>query len=646
MPISRDQDTIKEEAKAIKRELALAAPAPERQQALRRLQTLLDVSDVSSGRIIGWVASAARRLLPDVLAQLKNARREMQAEVFKTLSDMARACGANLQGFEADASAVFAALLHQPSKASGGSASPAAQCLQVWIRHVHAGSMLPVVFSAAAEDHNRQLRQRALECVVFFLEEWPPELLARHHEAIERVLQDCLQDARLSKLARRGAGLFAERHATGQRGQALEAQGLDGTDEGDGTAARSAEAADAEADWQPAGVQMAVSVAGGSGAARSKPRAGRRSGAAQPRSASVPVAQSPPEKPAAPRVEPENYASMCANRAREAKQRNPKLLARPSSEESARRPGRRSPRQQKQKQKPAIPKAARGRVLGPTLIGIGYTGSEWRSTADDRAARVGAHNASRSRRVSAPGDLPTLAGEEGEKYLSGAEKRAPAKRHGRRRKPTGRGDVGYTPSGPALTPDHPMYRDDGPSELPQGLQTLDRKLLGFNEENGQLEQICADEAALQSSLQSLNVGLAERGYQPTPDPPQWGHGGWGGQGWQQPQPQQQPPPPPQQQQQQQQQYAAQYGQQAGHYEQQQPQHQHHGQHQQSMYAPLPQQAPQHHTTPQQQTWNANYSQQVAEEQQWIAERQREIQQRAPVAYQPPPIPGPAGVYAL
>ena len=29
-------------------------------------------------------------------------------------------------------------------------------------RHVHAGSMLPVVFSAAAEDHNRQLRQRAL----------------------------------------------------------------------------------------------------------------------------------------------------------------------------------------------------------------------------------------------------------------------------------------------------------------------------------------------------------------------------------------------------------------------------------------------------------------------------------------------------
>ena len=100
MPISRDQDTIKEAAKAIKRELALSAPAPERQEALRRLQTLLDVSDVSSGRIIGWVASAARRLLPDVLAQLKNARREMQAGVFKTLSDMARACGANLQGFE------------------------------------------------------------------------------------------------------------------------------------------------------------------------------------------------------------------------------------------------------------------------------------------------------------------------------------------------------------------------------------------------------------------------------------------------------------------------------------------------------------------------------------------------------------------
>ena len=57
--------------------------------------------------------------------------------------------------------------------------------------------------------------------------------------------------------------------------------------------------------------------------------------------AAAPGAQSPPEKPAPPRVEPENYASMCANRAREAKQRNPKLLARPSSEESARRPGRR-----------------------------------------------------------------------------------------------------------------------------------------------------------------------------------------------------------------------------------------------------------------------------------------------------------------
>lgn len=638
MPIARQQDAIKAEVAALKEQLSLAQLPARRQDALRSLQRLLDVSDITNGRIVGWIASSTRRLLPDLLALLKDAKRETTTEVFVTLSIMAKGCGECLQGYESDAVAVFAELLHQPSRAGGGGGEqPAVQCLKTWIRHVHVTAMLPVAFSAFADRHNRQLRLRALECIVFFLEEWPATQMARHGTALERVLQEGLNDARLNKLARRGAELFAARHATGQgqRGAALQQQGLDKT------VAREPDLEeDSQDDWLPGGVQMTVNIAEDK-PRRGVPRHGRRAATAErgdvnpssPQGGAPTMMQQMAAPPApAPRVDPTSYASLCETRARDVRARNPQLLAPPpSSSEGKRRPSCVEQPKEKVKAKPALPRQARGKVMGPTLLGIGYTGSEWRSVDEDKAARVGAHRVAeeRARRVSAPADLlrgpmalPTVgtsARREGEKYLEGvvtsagggAVATAGSKPKGRRRKPTS-GCVGYKPAGPALPASHPLYR--GGLDVAAG--TGSRGGAGHQA----LAEICAEEAEAQASLASLNAALG------TKRANGFGHS------------QQHPQEHPQQQQ------KYQYQQQWAEQQSWQPQ----PQHQQSVAPNWTYATHMHHVNPSQnQQWQA----QQRDEQAWILQRQEQLQQQAQAqlgsgSMSAPPVVGPCGVYAL
>ncbi len=643
MPVARQQDAIKAEVAALKGHLSLAEPPARRQEALRSLQRLLDVSDITNGRIVGWIANSTRRLLPDVLAMLKDGKRDVTAEVFATLSIMAKGCGECLQGYESDVAAVFAELLHHPTRAGGGGDDqPAIQCLKTWIRHVHAAAMLPVAFSAFADQHNRQLRARAMECIVFFLEEWPASQMSRHGEALERILQEGLGDARLGKLARRGAELFAERHATGQgqRGAALQRQGLDRTVEGDGTVADQAdvEEDDSRDEWSPGGVQMTVNIVE-ERPRRGVPRHGRRAATTAERSDATPsspqdgaptMMRRDAEAPApAPRVDPTRYASLCEARAREARTRNPKLLGPPpTSSESKQRPSSVRQPKEKVKTKPALPRQARGKIMGPTLLGIGYTGSEWRSVDEDKAARVGAHQvaAERLRRVSAPADLLTgPVPREGEKYLEGvvagagggAVASVGSKPKGRRRRP-GPGVVGYKASGPALPESHPLYRG--------GLDTgTSSKSHGGGAGQQRLAEICAEEAEAQASLASLNAALGtKRGYVSN------------NLGWQHPQQQVQQVQHPQQQQQYPQTWAL----------------------QQCSQPPLQNQHPvpapnwthathMHHFNPIQ---NQQWQEQQRDEQAWILQRQQQLQQQAQAqlgsSVSAPPVVGPRGVYLL
>ena len=645
MPIARQQDAIKAEVDAIKQQLSLAQPPARRQEALRNLQRMLDVSDITNGRIVGWIASNTRRLLPDLLALLKDAKRETAAEVFVTLSTMAKGCGECLQGYESDTVAVFAELLHQPSRACGGGGEqPAVQCLKTWIRHVHVAAMLPVAFSAFADRHNRQLRLRALECIVFFLEEWPATQMSRHGAALERALQEGLNDARLNKLARRGAELFAARHVTGQgqRGAALQQHGLDRTAGGDETVACQPNLEeDSQDDWLPGGVQMAVNIV--EDKPRGVPRHGRRAVTAEGSdvSPSCPQGGAPTmmqQMAPAPRADPTSYASLCEARARDARARNPQLLAPPtSSSESKRRPSSavQQPKE-KVKVKPALPRQARGKIMGPTLLGIGYTGSEWRSVDEDKAARVGAHRVAeeRARRVSAPADLLTVpmavssvgtaARREGEKYLEGvvtsagggAVATAGSKPKGRRRKPTS-GCVGYKPAGPALPASHPLYRGGLNDTAGTG------SCCGAGQQG--LAEICAEEAEAQASLASLNAALGtKRAYATNCFARS----------------QQYPQEHPQQQQNYQ--YQQQWPQQQSWQPQPQPQHQ------QSVAPNWTYATHMHHVNPSQnQQWQA----QQRDEQAWILQRQQQLRQQAQAQLgsgnmSAPPVVGPCGVYAL